>query len=317
MTETKEARKAHTIDDKKTTEVQVFKAGTALGSASNLARVLEMEGVLGSMDQAWPGELEPNQRRNKSLQLLKQAAITIETSPAKDKLQKCLATSVIDSLVAAAGMDISLNKALGEAYLVPYQFACTLQVGYRGFIKLIVNTGFVTHVESVVVYEGEAFEFHRDENGPHWQHTPDVRLQGQDDKIVGCYAVGYTRGAAPIFEFMNADELKKVQGASAAAKKGKSPYDFWATEMRRKAPIRRMAKYIPKTADNLGFQVLTTAVEHDNREFNMEGYAQEAEQFHKGIADQKRKDWNQRTGAEPAPQDQAQQPDEDQPDPSQ
>ncbi len=291
-------------DEKPKETAIVLKAGQPLGTASNLAHVRNMEGTLESLDNAWPGDLPPNRKRNRTLQLLRQAVITINTSPAADSLRRCVSDSVLDSLVATASMDLSLNRAFGEAYLVPFKNVCTLMPGYRGLIKLIVNTGFVTHVESVLVYEGEEFDPWRDETGPHWKHVPNPATQGQADKVIGCYAVGYTRVGTPIFEYMNAAELEKVKQSSAAVrKKADTPYNFWPTEMMRKAPIRRLQKYLPKMADNKAYDLLAKAVEHDNKTFDIDKYQETARQFAAETAEAKQKDWAERMAETDEPKD--------------
>jgi recombinational DNA repair protein RecT len=206
---------------------------------------------------------------------------------------------VLDSLVACATLDLSLVKALGEAYLVPFKNVCTLMIGYKGFIKLIVNTGFVTHIESVLVYQGEMFKFWRDEKGPHWNHEPDITQQGDPEKVLACYAAGYTRDGKPMFEVMNIDELEHVRRTSKMADAA-GPYQSWRTEMYRKAPIRRLQKWLPKTGDNLGFQILTKALEVDNQMFDLERtrkFDEGSQQFRLEQQERKDKDFDERMEA--------------------
>ncbi len=289
---------------KKEDKAIVLKPGQPLGHASNLIHVHNMQGVMDSLDNAWPGNPGPDEKRNRTLQLIRQAVITINESPAADKLRRCSSDSVIDSLIAVASMDLSLTKTLGEAYLVPFKNVCTLMPGYRGLIKLIVNTGFVTHIESVLHYEGEEFSFTRDEQGPHWHHVPDFQMHGQDDKVIGCYAVGYTRVGTPIFEYMNIKELEKVKQASAGVRSGaQTPYNYWGTEMRRKAPIRRMQKWIPKVADNKAYDLLEKAVTFDNKAFDIGKYAETAREFAAENAEAKQRDWDERMAETDEPKD--------------
>ena len=56
-------------------------------------------------------------------------------------------------------------------------------VGYKGFIKLIIETGRVRHLETVVVYQGDDFKFWRDEKGPHLEHVPNPESQGDEKKL--------------------------------------------------------------------------------------------------------------------------------------
>jgi len=298
------------------TAIEKWHGDAPLGRAINIGYALTSPAATGALNSAWPGDLNPDRRDHRTKQLIKQAILSIDGSQAKDVICRCVGVSVLDSLVACASMDLSLNKAFGEAYLVPFAGICTLMVGYRGFVKLLVNTGFVTHCESVLVYEGEVFEVSRDETGPHWKHVPDVTLQGNAANVKACYAAAYTRAGGTIFEAMNLGELEKVRKASKAVQSGKkTPYDYWTTEMYRKAPLRRLQKWIPKVADNLGYELLAKACEHDNGMFDLERSAKyvEAIQQHKLESREKKQiEWSRRMSDEP----QADPPAEPQPDPA-
>ncbi len=286
-------------DNSEQAAISKWNPAASLGHPEQLGYALTSNQALGALNSAWPGDLNPDRREHKTKQLMKQAVIAIQGSQAKDKLCRCVGLSILDSLVSTAAMDLSLDKAFGEAYLVPFASVCTLMVGYRGFIKLLVNTGFVTHVESVLVYEGEKFEYWRDEKGPHWKHVPDVTLQGQASKVKAAYAVGYTKDGVPIFEVMNIAELEKVRAVSKA-KNG--PYTAWTTEMYRKAPIRRLQKYVPKTADNLGFELLAAAAAHDNEMYDLNGrakYVEAHEQHQLEVQQAKSEEWERRVSGEP------------------
>ncbi|MCT3054466.1 recombinase [Leuconostoc citreum] len=67
----------------------------------------------------------------------------------------------------AAALDLSVLPDLGEAYVIPYgkrkkvngEWVTTdvkpqFQLGYRGIIKLVQNTGLIAHIGGSVVYEG-------------------------------------------------------------------------------------------------------------------------------------------------------------------
>ncbi len=292
------------MTDDKTTEIVKYEPGAPLRDESWLPATVmrdtpECRMLRVALNRAWPGDLDPQRRNNKTIQLLEQATIAIAGAKSPESIRRCCISSVLDSLTTVASLDLSLQKAFGEVYLVPFANVCTALIGYRGFIKLLVNTGFVTHVESVLVYEGEEFTHWRDQDGPHWTHKPDLTLQGQAGQVVGCYAVGYTRKGPPLFEYMNAAELEQVKQASAGVRSGKpTPYTYWPTEMMRKAPTRRMQKYVPKTADNLGYELLAKAVEHDNRLFDLKGYEQAQLEYKAEKQAEKDADWAERMAAE-------------------
>lgn len=245
-----------------------------LTQPEGLRRVLPLPGVMQGLGSCFPSG-DDRERALAAEALIREAVVHIANSQARDKLCRCTGESVLQALMDTARLGLTLSRALGEAYLVPFKYACTHMTGYRGFIKLMANTGIITHVESVLVYTGESFKWWRDEHGPHWEHQPILSVQGKKELIEGSYAVGYVRHAtSPVFEICNIDQLRKIRKASKAAD---SPaYRLWAPEMYRKAPVRRMGKWIPKTGEPLATQILAKAIEMDNRDFGL--LAAEAEQ---------------------------------------
>lgn len=233
-----------------------------LQNEGRLELALGFEQVAAAIGNAFPGELGPDERRRKTGQLIQQAIIHIGQSEAREYLLRCTTVSVTDSLVACASLGLSLTKAEQLAYLVPFKTACTLMVGYRGFIKLICNTGRIASIESNLVYEGDEFKVWRDEQGPHWIHEENLTHKGDAKKVIGCYAVAHAVQGPPLLETMNLAQLQQVEKFSRMA--GKGAYSAWRTEMWRKAPIRRLEKYIPKSADDLATQLLARAIELDN-----------------------------------------------------
>ena len=91
------------------------------------------------------------------------------------KLQKCDPKSVIMECLKAATLHLPLNKALGYAYVIPFNNSVnthqidprthkeiwkkvmepTFQLGYKGYIQLALRTGMYRNINSDVVYEGE------------------------------------------------------------------------------------------------------------------------------------------------------------------
>lgn len=205
---------------------------------------------------------------------IREAYIHIVNSKASDQICQCFTPSIVDCVMAAAQLDLSFHAAMKQAYLVPFKQVCTLMVGYGGYIKLMVSTGVVSHVESVVVYEGEPFEWWRDETGPHWKHEPILELQGRMDKVTACYAVGYlppTRygdDQPPLFEPLNRAQLDKIRRSS---KQSDGPaYKNWPVQMTRKAPIRRLANYLPQTGHVPAQNRLARAISLDDNSVGLD-----------------------------------------------
>ena len=85
-----------------------------------------------------------------------------------NKLQACDPRAVIMEALKAAVLKLPINKALGFAYIIPFNISVknpdntytsvptpTFIVGYKGLIQLAMRTGQYKHINADVVYEGE------------------------------------------------------------------------------------------------------------------------------------------------------------------
>ena len=249
-----------------TTDIIPFDRNAALAGPDNCELILGDGQAFDMVSSSFPGSLDPQRRRDKTFSLIREATIHIANSKAADKLCRCAGASVLDSLVSCARLDLSLTKALGHAYLVPFKNICTLMVGYKGFVKLIIETQQVRHLETVVVYDGDDFKFWRDEKGPHLEHVPCPESQGDEKKLRLVYLVAVTADGGTMFEMMNRAEIDKVRKSSQSANDG--PWAYWYTEMARKSVIRRFEKVIPKGMETPADKRLADALELDNTQFD-------------------------------------------------
>lgn len=83
-------------------------------------------------------------------------------------LQQCTPISVLSAAITAAGLDLTVNPSLGQAYIIPYNnkkkdangktyFAmeATFQIGAKGFKQLALRSGSYKRINSTDVREGE------------------------------------------------------------------------------------------------------------------------------------------------------------------
>jgi len=249
-----------------TGEIVRFDRNAALAGPDNCELIIRDEQAMEMVASSLPGNMDPQRRRDKTLTLIREATIHIANSDCCDAICRCAGASILDSLVSCARLDLSLTKALGHAYLIPFGGVCTLMIGYKGFIKLIIETGFIRHLETVVVYEDDEYSFYRDEAGPHLRHVPNPESQGDNSKVRLVYLIAKTTDGDVMFESMNNAELEKVRKAS---KQPNGPaYKAWPTEMKRKAVIRRFEKSIPKGMNTPAERRLAEALDLDNSQFN-------------------------------------------------
>jgi len=258
-----------------TTDIVAFKRST-LANPARIKLLATVPEVLDGLAQQFPGE----GGHDKAQSLLRQAYIHIANSKACTKLCACTGESFLQALLDCASLDLSLTKALGEAYLVPFKGVCSMMPGYRGFITLLHRTGLVQSIQVEAVYEGDEFRIEAGTD-PRLKHViaPDVPRDWQHLRGVYCI-INHTDGP-PSSEWMNMGQIGKVQKSSKAAD---GPWRYWPVEMAKKSVIRRIQKLLPKRADDLWARKLLQAVEMDNRDFGL--MQSEAKSLLKHRADQ-------------------------------
>lgn len=112
-------------------------------------------------------------------------------------LSKCSPESIFESVLKAAKFGLELDGILGEAYLVPYKRECQLIPGYKGLMKLGLQSKEVKSILPAVVYNVDRFRY---ELGMHVdvKHLPKAISDEQmaDDQVEYFYAIfDLTNGA--------------------------------------------------------------------------------------------------------------------------
>jgi len=253
-----------------TTEIQTF-ATKPLGKPANIKSLMQIDEAAGALLDAMTAAHPDRHPTEEDVRaFVREAYLHIENAPEKAKagLRRCTGDSVIQSLLDCIGCGFSLLPNAHEAYLIPFATQCTLMPGYRGLIKVCCESAGVQHVRVNLVYSGEDFAWWEDEHGPHWKHKPQMENLGDEKKLRGAYAVFEMASGPPIFEPMSKAELARVRRAS---KMSDGPaYKHWATEMYKKAPIRRGAKRLPSRSGRL-----LRAIEVDNQQYDIDGVREE------------------------------------------
>lgn len=165
-------------------------------------------------------------------------------------LTKVSPQSVYTALVIAAQLGLEPAGLRGEAYLIPFGGECKLMPGYRGLIKLALNSGKVKDITARVVYEGDDFAVRLGtEESIH--HVPMLgRVVGDGDaapSVIAAYAVAIMADGSRKFEVMEKWELDRARATSKQA--NGDAWAKWPDQMYRKAPVRRLAKYLPLGSD--------------------------------------------------------------------
>lgn len=155
--------------------------------------------------------------------------------------------SLKNALVNVASIGLSLNPALGQAYLVPRNKAVCLDIGYRGMIAHATKTGAVTSITAGLVYKNDVFEKWEDENGPHFKHS-EPPFGDDRGEIVGAYCRAMLPGGGSHVFTMSVAEIETRRAQSQQGKSDKGPWHTHYDQMALKTVIRAASKFWPSRA---------------------------------------------------------------------
>lgn len=83
----------------------------------------------------------------------------MELATSDESLLQCNPNALMAEALKAASLHLSLNKQLGQCYILPFKnhgvLTPTLVVGTKGYLQLAMRTGKYETINSDVVYEGE------------------------------------------------------------------------------------------------------------------------------------------------------------------
>jgi recombination protein RecT len=177
------------------------------------------------------------------------------------RLLECDRTTILSAVLEACELGLELSPKLGQAYLVPYWnnkakvYECQLQPGYRGLIKLALNSGKVLDVEADVVRANDEFRYARSPD-LQFYHEPNLDDPG---KVVRFYALAKLASGVHKVEVMTAEQVEAIRRRSKSADSGPWVTDW--EEMGRKCPIKRLCKRLPLSPE------LERALEADDRQY--------------------------------------------------
>lgn len=192
------------------------------------------------------------------------AVTTIRTTPA---LMECSAPSLLGALMLCAQTGLEPGP-LGHVYFVPRrvrgQQECQWQLGYRGIIELARRSGKIVSIEAREVCEHDEFEYEYglDEK---LRHKP--YMGGDRGLLVAVYGLAKFTDGGHYFLVMSKADIDATKTRSASGSSGPWVTDYMA--MARKTVIRRMAAWLPLSAEQAGAiardeQVVTGVVTADD-----------------------------------------------------
>ena len=199
--------------------------------------------------------------------------VGLETVRADSFLRQCEPLSIVQAVLEASQLGLMLGNKLGHAYLVPRRdkkanniLKCQLLIGYRGFIALAHRTGNVSSIYPAIVHAGDQFSLELG-TGRQLVHVPVLDPAKLGDWI-GAYAVVEFRDGRTDFEWMTRQDIEKVKQCSESASEAWSPWRRFEDEMIKKSPIRRMAKRLCLSSEDM--TLVEAAVRDEYREMGVE-----------------------------------------------
>lgn len=212
---------------------------------------------------------------------MREASFVMQAVAADPKLGACTRPSVIAAMLNIANTGLTANPIRKEAFLVPrnvklrtaegnetWEKRLFIEPSYVGLMKLATDTGSVKHFEAQVVWAGDEFQYDLTEKKPK-VHTPYWVKGNERGELRGVYGYATLADGSVVPEHMGSDELALIRSKSDNA--NGSVYKDWQGEMARKALLKRLQKYVPRTEKSEQF---LQAVELDNQQFDLEANAE-------------------------------------------
>lgn len=173
------------------------------------------------------------------------------------KILQCSKESILRSTMEACQMGLVPNSVQGLAHLIPYGRVCQLIPGYRGLIKLCLQSGLVRAIKTAEVHKNDQFEVNL---GSTWRLEHRVDITKQRGDIVAYYAIADLPHGTTDFEVMT-----KSDGEAFRKRIGKDKSQVWTDhfdEMVKKSCIRKLVKRLPMDGDRVEHQRLTLAADY-------------------------------------------------------
>jgi recombination protein RecT len=153
-----------------------------------------------------------------------------------------LVRSICD--IAQSGLRLGFN---GEASILVFKNAAQPSPGYKGMIKLAMQSGHYASVRAAVVYSADEFDYDLGTES-YLRHKPKLGGRGS---VVAAYAILQPKGehAVPALDLMDVDAINRIKARSQSGSRGKGPWSTDWDEMAKKTVTKRLLKYAPLSPD--------------------------------------------------------------------
>jgi len=204
------------------------------------------------ISQALPGHL-------KAERVIQLATTVISTNP---DLKQCTPQSLIGGIMQASLLGLSLIPQFGECFLIPYEnkkmgfIEAQFMIGYKGYIKMMRNTGLVQSVDAQVVRAKDEFKY---ELGLHRDIIHRRNDSEDEGEMTHAYAIVWYKDGGYDFRVLN---RRQVMARKACSKAANSKYSPWNNpdqeeKMWQKSAIRDLWTFVPMSDERYLIGALT------------------------------------------------------------
>lgn len=177
--------------------------------------------------------------RSKLVTWAEESQFAIQAIQKNDALAKCSIHTVHNAVINVAAVGLTLNPALGYAYLVPESGECNLKVSFKGLLKIATDSGSILWAKAEVVKANDTFTY----CGPCALPVHEMNAFGDRGATIGAYCIAKTHQGDYLVDVMGMEDINKIKNAA----KTKNVWTAWPDEMIKKAIIKRASKQWPKT----------------------------------------------------------------------
>ena len=166
------------------------------------------------------------------------AAYAVANNDELLKLARANPGQLTEATVQAVASGVSLNPALGLAYLVPRGGKIRLEFGYQGYVQLATASGAVLDIFVETVHAKDHFRRGVRNSQPYIDHEP---AEGDRGEMTGVYCLATLPSGRCVPTYMSKADVDAIRKGSKS-----SAWNSAYPEMAKKTVIRRARKTWPK-----------------------------------------------------------------------
>ncbi len=156
------------------------------------------------------------------------------------KLADCTQESLMRCLLDLSAYGIEPDGR--RAHLIPYGNQCTLILDWKGLAELAMRSGIISKLHADIVCENDVFDYNL---GEIVQHKIDFKEPR--GAMYAAYAMAVTKDGPVFVAVLNKEEIDGIRKRSKSGNSGPWQTDY--NEMAKKTAFRRLAKWLPLSAE--------------------------------------------------------------------